>query len=98
MGAEQLVAAGPERDPLDGRDERLEVVASPPGRSPLCQRADLMRARGLVQADLDLDPLLQVVEVERIGDGVCRDGLSEGVDTHLSGTAIPRQRNEGGGA
>jgi hypothetical protein len=60
VGVEQLVAAGPERDPLDAGDERLEVIAAAPGGRTLGERGDLVRPRGLVQPDLDLDAVVEV--------------------------------------
>ena len=56
-----------------------------------------MRARGLVQPDLRLDPLLQVLEVELVSHRVHRHRLAICVDAHLSGAAIPRQGDEVGG-
>jgi hypothetical protein len=91
VSAEQLVAAGAERNPLDGGDEGLEVVAPPPGGRALGERADLMGAGRLVQPHLGLDPALQVLQVQRVGDGIHRQGLAVRIDRDLSRAPVSRQ-------
>ena len=77
VGAEEPVAAGAERDPLDAGDEGLEVVAAPPGRGAPRPAATIWWAPAAsCRRTCTSMPRCEVLEVELVGDRVGRDRLA----------------------
>src|SRR3712207_166297 len=88
VGAEQLVAAGLQRDPLAARDERLEVLAFLPAGRPGGERRDLPGAGGLVHPDLRVERAMGVAHVELVGQRVEDLRLAGRVDDDLAAAAV----------
>src|SRR5439155_17208368 len=74
--AEEPLPAGPQRLATGAGDERLEVVAAPPARRAGRDRADGLRARGLVHADARLEGVAQVALVRGVGHRVVEQRLA----------------------
>src|SRR5262249_30086421 len=95
VGAEQAVAARPGGDPIDGRDERIEVLAPAPDGSAPRPPGDLVRAGGLVELDLRGTTGPEVLLIELVVDGVGRDALPVRVHRDAAVAAVASEADEG---